>query len=222
MSRRSNKPSSYTWGSEVICLSRGAYYEARIIKIEQRDDDQTLYRVHYKGWSQTYGRASYKKSQLVAVGSRLKTVSTCVLAASRWDEYVEEDKLMHNTSENQQKAREFNGAPRLQRTSRPKNPARLTLRSLPCACRLEVSERVKQELAQAQAKRRAASGATSTPAREKAASEEPGSGADQEQGAHCGRGRMRLLAHTHGAKIQGAPLYQPAQRQNGPSRPSPS
>ena len=74
-------------------------------------------------------------------------------------------------------------------------PAGLTHAPLPCACRVVAAERVKQELAQAQAKRRAASGASSTPAREKAASEEPGSGADKKQGALCGRGWARLLAH---------------------------
>ena len=42
----------------------------------------------------------------------LESASRGALAAPRWDEYVEEDKLMPNTPENQQKAREFNGAPR--------------------------------------------------------------------------------------------------------------
>ena len=56
MSRRSAgaKAPSFEPDEAVLCLSRGSYYDAKIIRLQPRDDEAPLYRVHYLGWSSKY------------------------------------------------------------------------------------------------------------------------------------------------------------------------
>ena len=56
MSRRGGKVAEFAAQETVLCLSRGSYYEAKIIRTQMRDDDTPTYRVHYIGWSSAYAK----------------------------------------------------------------------------------------------------------------------------------------------------------------------
>lgn len=44
----------YAKDEKVLCFHHEMLYEAKILEVQQLDDGQSLYRIHYKGWKNTW------------------------------------------------------------------------------------------------------------------------------------------------------------------------